>query len=120
MKMRRFSLVFLSLALLGIGAAQFAGCEKYILPEITLSQDTLRFQAALDSQVVHITTNVVTTAEPATSDQRWISTNPVWFDETSDVVVTVQENTTGAERTATIPIKSETILKNLVVIQESY
>ena len=115
---RKITSFAVAAALLGVALAQFYGCEKYVLPEITLSQDTLLFRAALDSQAVHITTNVVTTAEPATSDQRWISTNPVWFDETSDVVVTVQENTTGEQRTATIPVKSETILKNLVVIQD--
>ena len=115
---RKITSFAVAAALLGAAIAQFSGCEQYILPEIELSQDTLRFKAALDSQAVHITTNVVTTAEPETSDQLWVSTNPVWFDETSDVVVTVQENTTGAERTATIPIKSETILKNLVVIQD--
>ena len=117
MNARKITSLAVAAALLGLAAAQFSGCEKYVLPKIELSQDTLRFTAALDSQVVHITTNVVTTAQPALTDQRWVKTDPVWFDETSDVKVVVQENT-GSSRTTTIPVKSESILKNLVVIQE--
>jgi len=117
MNARKVSTLLVAAALLGVAAAQFAGCEKYVLPAITLSQDTLWFHAGGGSQVVHITTNVITTAEPATADQLWIVTDPLWFDETSDVKVTVDPNQ-GASRTATIPIKSEVIQKNLVVIQE--
>ena len=117
MNARKITSLLIAAALMGVAAAQFSGCEKYVLPEVDLSQDTLWFSAAADSQVLHVTTNVVTTAQPSASDQRWVTTNPVWFDETSDVVVTVKENT-GEQRTSTIPVKSETILKNLVVIQE--
>lgn len=114
---RKITSLAVAAVLFGVAAAQFSGCEKYVLPEVDLSQDTLWFSAAADSQVVHVTTNVVTTAQPASADQRWVTADPVWFDETSDVKVTVKENT-GESRTATIPVKSETILKNLVVIQE--
>ena len=114
---RKITSLAVAAVLFGVAAAQFSGCEKYVLPEVDLSQDTLWFSAAADSQAIHVTTNVVTTAQPASADQRWIATDPVWFDETCDVMVKVKENT-GEARTATIPVKSETILKNLVVIQE--
>jgi len=117
MTARKITSLAVAAALLGVAAAQFWGCEKYVLPELDLSQDTLRFKAAADSQMIHVTTNVVTTAQPPLADQRWVSTDPVWFDETSNVKVKVTENT-GATRTTTIPVKSETILKNLIVIQE--
>ena len=117
MNVRKVSTLVAALALLGLAATQFSGCEKYVLPEVTLSQDTLWFHAAAGTQSIHVTTNVVTTAEPETDDQFGLATDPVWFDESCNVTVTVLENT-GDSRTATIPIKSEAILKNLVVIQE--
>lgn len=103
-------------ALLGVAAAQFSGCEKYILPELSISQDTLRFSASLDSAAIHVTTNVITTVDPPTEDFFWVSANPNWMEESCDVMVKVQENN-GQERTSTIPFKSEIIQKNLVVIQ---
>lgn len=117
MTVRKVSAILLSAALLGVAAAQFSGCEKFILPEITLQQDTLLFPAAGGTQSVLITTNVITTSEPPFRDQTWLSVDPVWFDETTRIQVTAAENTEAEGRTSTIPIKSEAITKSLVVIQ---
>ena len=116
MTVRKVFAILVSAALFGVAAVQFCGCEKFILPEITLQQDTLLFPASGGTQSMLITTNVITTAEPAFNDQSWLSADPVWFDETTTYQVTTTENT-GEERSATIPIKSETIEKSLVVIQ---
>lgn len=117
MSVRKTATILVIAALAGAAAAQFSGCEKYILPEIELSRDTLLFSAAHDSITVHVTTNVITTAEAQDDGIYWIDTDPPWFDESSVLVVTVKENTTGEERTGVIPVKSESITKNIVVIQ---
>jgi hypothetical protein len=117
MTVRKGIILILSVALLGVAAAQFAGCEKFLLPEIELAQDTLLFSAKGGVQSVRITTNVITTAEPAFRDQTWLGTDPVWFDENTTLQVTVGENT-GEKRTSVIPIKSEAITKSLTIIQE--
>ena len=115
---RKVSFILLAAALLGIAAAQFTSCEKFVLPEVELQADTLVFPAAGGSKSVLITTNVITTAEPLFNDQSWVTTDPAWFDETSNVVVTVKSNAGSAERSTSIPIKSEAIVKSLVVIQK--
>ncbi len=94
----------------------FSGCEKYILPDIQLSVDTLRFSAKEDSLTFFVQTNVITTAKADDSDS-WLEANPPWFDADTLVVVYVTENKSSSTRTATLPIKSEAILKNLTVIQ---
>lgn len=115
---RKITTAIVAAALLGAAVAQLSSCEKFVLPEITVSQDTLLFSAAGGSQSIRVTTNVITTAYPETIDQLWLSTDPGWFDESSTVTFTVAENTKPEERTGTVPVKSESILKNVVVIQE--
>ena len=115
MKVRKTIAIIVPAILLGIFAAQFQACEKFLLPEVLLGQDTLFFKAEADSQAVRITTNVITTADP---EQLWISTDPVWFDQSSSVMVSVTENPDTTRRIGTIPIKSEAIQKTLTIIQE--
>lgn len=107
-------------ALLAVAAAQLGSCEKFLLPEVELSQDTLWYSAAGGVQSVHVTTNVITTANPETRDSDWITTDPVWFDASCDVQVTVSENAQEDQRTSSIPIKSEAIIKYLVIIQAGH
>ena len=114
--MRKLSAILAS-ALLLIFAAQFTACEKYVLPEVSVSPDTLRFGAAVDSQRVFVTTNVITTIRPGL-DAVWITTNPDWFDGSCYVTISVSENEDGKERTAVLPVHSEVISRDLVVIQE--
>ena len=114
MNVRKTS-ILVPLLVLGLLAAQFSSCEKYVLPDIQLGQDTLFFSAASGSQTLHIATNVITTANPA---ENWISADPQWFDESSTISIKVAANPDSTSRTGLIPIKSETILKTLVVIQD--
>ena len=104
-------------ALLLAFAAQFTACEKYVLPEMSVSPDTLWFGAAPDSQRVFVTTNVITTIRPGL-DAEWITTNPDWFDGSCHVMIGVSENEGESARTAVLPVHSEIIQRNLVVIQE--
>ena len=62
--MRKLTTILLSVLLTLLFASQFLSCEKYVLPELSISPDTLWFSAAADSQVVLLVTNVITTAEP--------------------------------------------------------
>ena len=62
--MRKAATIIIPLALLALLAAQFTACEKYVLPEVNVSADTLWFGAAADSQRLTVWTNVITTAEP--------------------------------------------------------
>ncbi|MBQ1754759.1 MAG: BACON domain-containing protein, partial [Bacteroidales bacterium] len=56
-------------------------------------------------------------AEPDDADS-WIWAEPYWFDADCTLVVYVRENYDPVQRTGTLPIKSEAILRNVTVIQE--
>ena len=116
--MRKAAAILISVILTALLAAQFAGCEKYVLPELTISSDTLWFSAAADSQLIVVHTNVITTLYPEAKDG-WLSANPEWLNESHDVYIRVRENPDPKQRVATIPVKSEAIHRNLVVIQEA-
>ena len=115
--MRKAFAILLPVVLLALLAVQFSGCEKYVLPELTISADTLRFTAAADSQQIVVTTNVITTLYPESSDN-WVRANPEWLEASTTVFIRVSENPNAQTRRATIPVKSEAIKRELVVIQE--
>lgn len=97
--------------------AQFTGCEKYVLPDISLSPDTLYFRAGADSADILLYTNVITAPEQD-DNARWISAWPEWFDADSPVTIYVKENTDSTSRTGILYFRSEAVEKKLVVIQE--
>ena len=115
--MRKASAIIIPAVLLMLLAAQFSACEKYVLPDLTISADTLRFSAAADSQRIVVTTNVITTLYPESSAP-WVSANPEWLEASCPVFIRVSDNPGPQTRTTTIPVKSEAILRHLVVIQE--
>lgn len=115
--MRKAFAIIVPVLLLAVFAAQFTACEKYVLPEVTLSSDTLRFSAAADSQALHVTTNVITTIYPESGD-RWVYASPNWFEQSQTVFIHVYDNPSSESRTAVVPVKSEAIQRNLVIIQE--
>jgi hypothetical protein len=115
--MRKAATIIIPAILLLTAVAQFTGCEKYVLPAISVEPDTLRFGAKADSADVYLTTNVITKPE-ADNNVNWITTWPEWFDESSPVTIYVKENTGSAARTGILYFKSEALQKKLIVIQE--
>ena len=114
---RNLPAIFLSAVLLAAFSLQFTACEKYVLPDLHVTPDTLWFSAASGSKPVTVSTNVITTLYPENTDN-WVNASPEWIDADTTVVITVRENLTDESRTAVIPVKSEAILRSLVVIQE--
>ena len=114
--MRRISAFIISTLLLAAIAAQFSSCEQYVLPSVEISPDTLRFGAAEDSAMLTVKTNVIVTIEP--ESVTWVRAEPAWIDETTSVMIRVRENPGREARTVTIPVKSEAIQRNLVVVQD--
>ena len=106
-----------SVLLVLAAAAQFTGCEKYVLPDISLTPDTLYFRAGADSADIQLHTNVITAPEQD-DDAHWISAWPEWFDADSPVTIYVKENTDSTSRIGILYFRSEAVEKKLVVIQE--
>lgn len=116
MIVRKISSILVSVLLVLAAAAQFTGCEKYILPDLSIAPDTLRFNAMADSADIFLTTNVISKTE-AEQGSEWITSWPEWFEENATVTIYVRQNTGQAERTGILYFKSEAIEKKLVVIQ---
>lgn len=116
MIVRKIPSILVSVLLVLAAAAQFTGCEKYILPDLSIAPDTLRFNAMADSADIFLTTNVISKTE-AEQGSEWITSWPEWFEESATVTIYVRQNTGQAERTGILYFKSEAIEKKLVVIQ---
>lgn len=95
-------------------ASQMISCEKYVLPELTVSPDTLRFSAAADSSIVKIHSNVIWSNK---DNPDWIGVSVDWGDADAETFVSVTENTSTQVRQAQVSIKSETIQRYIVVEQ---
>ena len=116
--MRKVAAIIIPALLIGLFAAQFTACEKYVLPELEISTDTLIFSAQIDSQSVFVHTNTITTALPE-DNAAWLHADPQWIDESTEVFIHVGHYVGSTQRTAVIAVKSESLQKNLVVIQKA-
>ena len=116
MILRKIYTLLVSALLVVVAIAQFTGCEKYVLPAISITPDTLRFSALADSADVWLSTNVI--CKPEVEASFWLTVWPEWFDESSTMTVFVRENTDSLSRTGIIYITSEALQKKIVVIQE--
>ena len=112
--MRKILAILIPVLLL-TAIAQFTACEKYVLPAISVTPDTLYFQSAADSALVNLSTNVIT--KPEADDDDWISAWPDWFDADSPLTIYVKENRTYNARIGILYFKSESLQRKLVVIQ---
>lgn len=95
-------------------AGQMVSCEKYVLPELTVSPDTLIFSAAADSALVKVHSNVIWSNR---NNPDWIRVSVDWGDTDAETFVAVTENTSSEARQAKVSIKSETIQRYIVVEQ---
>lgn len=103
-----------ALSIVFLIASQMISCEKFILPELTVSPDTLRFSAAADSSIVKIHSNVIWSNK---DNPDWIRVSVDWGDTDAETFVAVTENTSPEARQAKVSIKSETIQRYIVVEQ---
>lgn len=103
-----------ALSIVFLIASQMISCEKFILPELTVTPDTLRFGAAADSSLVKVHSNVIWSNN---DNPDWISVSVDWGDTDAETFVSVAENTSTQARQAQVSIKSETIQRYIVVEQ---
>ena len=116
--LKKFRTLFLALCASGLLLTQFCGCERYVLPEITLNPDTLRFTAAGGVLPVAVEANVKWKLTIGIEGSGWLTAGANNGD--GDLTVGI-ETTANAddERKCTVTIASETIRKRLTVIQAS-
>ena len=103
---------------------QFASCEKYILPEIKATPDTLRFTSAAGSQTSLVTSNVKCSVSISKTEEEevgsWLTCDKMDYKGKCEELftLTVTENGSGKTRTGNVLISSEAFDKKIVVIQD--
>lgn len=114
--MRKVTAFITALPLLALLAIPFSSCEKYVIPDLQVSTDTLRFGAAVDSQKVFVTTNVNTILIMDTPDT-WVFADPDFLEESTEVTFYVLENEESRSRMLEFPVRSEALQRKIIVIQ---
>lgn len=120
--MRKSSLFGIILAVVtALAAAIPSSCEKYVLPELSFSPDTLIFRAAGGTQTLELHSNVNWESDINRSEStwvEWITFTPTFGEGDCNIEITLADNTTGPGRSLSFSIKSETISRTLTIIQE--
>ncbi len=106
--------------LLSVILAQFVSCEKYVLPELTISQDTIIFKYTVDSVALDIHSNVIWEIETPDISliNPWVKAMPPWADGDKTVIFKTQLNE-GPQRQTQARVFSETIEHHLLLIQQA-
>lgn len=114
--MKKTAAIIIPLLAVSLLALQFNSCEKFILPEMSVTPDTLFFSPLADSASVTVKANV-TWEVSGQSGSGWVSFSPSGGEMEGVVKIKVAQSA-GESRRATITFKSETLSKSLIVIQE--
>ena len=115
--MKKVLMAILAAAVLAAAAAGAASCEKYVLPELSLSQDTLLVNKSAQQLSLTVNSNVQWEFDVAGAQVEWVIFDPEWGEVGRKVTISVEENTSGAVRKAAIPVQSQTIQKQLLIVQ---
>lgn len=117
--MKKVLMAILAAAVLAAAAAGAASCEKYVLPELSLSQDTLLVNKSAQQLSLTVNSNVQWEFDVASAQVEWVIFDPEWGEVGRKVTISVEENTSGAVRKAAIPVQSQTIQKQLLIVQSA-
>ena len=122
--MKRVSKLMAVVAVATAMVWQFASCEKYILPEIKVTPDTLRFASAAGSQTSFVTSNVKCSVSISKTEEgeeiTWLTCDKMDYKGKGEELftLTVIDNVTGRRRIGNVLISSEAFEKKIVVIQD--
>lgn len=117
--MKKVMMVLIAAAVIIAAAAGASSCEKYVLPELSLSKDTLVVNKA--AQELKFIVNATVPWDFMLHDVKaeWVTFDPLYGDETATVTVTFEANDSGNRRSVTVPISSQTITRNLFIVQSA-
>ena len=115
--MKRLASYLTAVVLLTVIAAQFTSCEKYVLPEVSVSPDTLFFDCKGATKSVSLTSNVAWKIELDHDEQEALNLSNSGGYESCTIDVTVAENLSKA-RTFVLTVQTEAFDRDLTIIQE--
>ena len=96
-----------------------ASCEKYVLPALTLGQDTIAVNCKAQEAKLVIDSNVQWDFKVNEIKAEWLSFDPEWAELGLTATISIEENTTGAQRSVTVPVESQTIARKLFIVQSA-
>ena len=96
-----------------------SSCEKYYLPSITLSQDTIFVNKAAQELSLVVNANVIWSFDLDKPKARWLSVTPEMGEGTATVKISIDENKTEEVRRATIPVTTSTLERSLYIVQSA-
>ena len=114
--MKKFFGIATSLLITAAVLSQFVSCEKYLLPALSLSPDTLTFEAQGGVGIAEVLANVHWDVETGDFPE-WLSCDPDEGKGDGYVEFLAEPDSTGT-RMADISIKSQTIKKQLTIVQK--
>ncbi len=100
-------------------SAGLSSCEKYILPMLTLSQDTLLVNKNAQELSLVVNTEVNWSFDLSGASAPWLTVTPATGRGTATVKIQIEENEAGYDRSATIPVKTATLERKLYVVQSA-
>lgn len=112
--MRKIASIIIPLLLAAGLVTSFTACEKYVLPSVEVMADTLYFGPKAESMKIEVFTNVIVAV---TESPVWVDADPAWFDADTVVTISVRENTETEARSVSLPFHSESLQRNVLVIQ---
>ena len=92
-------------------------CEQYVLPYLEISRDTIAVDSTAQETSLVIDTNVPWDFKLEDPDHFWMRFSTLGSDDPGTVEITIEENSTGQTRSVTIPVQTETLERQLYVVQ---
>jgi len=120
--MKRTILPFCLTAVIALCMILCNACEKYVLPEISIDQDTINVPMSGGKYNIKVTTNVQWTIDEFGMG-KWIRFSEITgsndYQMTDyEITMTVDANDTGEPRSQVVPITTASFEKKIFVYQE--
>ena len=120
--MKRFILPVCFTAVIAVCLFFCNSCEKYILPELSLDQDTITVPISGGEYNITFTSNVKWTIDESSAG-KWLRFSEITGSSDYQLVkyeitLTVDANETGAARSQSVPITTTSLSKSIFVQQD--
>ena len=116
---RKVLMAVLAAAAVIAASAGLSSCEKYILPTLTLSQDTLLVNKNAQELSLVVNTEVNWSFDLSSAGASWLTVTPDIGLGVATVKIQIEENGGAKVRSATVPVKTATLERKLYIVQSA-
>ena len=116
---RKVLMAVLAAAAVIAASAGLSSCEKYILPTLTLSQDTLLVNKNAQELSLVVNTEVNWSFDLSSAGASWLTVTPDIGLGAATVKIQIEENGGTNVRSATVPVKTATLERKLYIVQSA-